>query len=211
MRFARTLNRTSPPWLCWPCNRLAHVLKYYRCAGFGSALPAELLQFLQHQGLRKVLTENKLNKELNSAVQALNRWRLSQGEGVPELLSIDGKVIANNLATLVSLVDAADGSPLTQAAAPGNGQERLPRVRRNTSIRRFDRSLADPDLERSRFFIQVFPGQLSGGSPFQLPAQRYGIVVVSNGEGFASRKIFPGFEDQLMPDRARKFTEIERE
>ena len=55
--------------------------------------------------------------------EALNRWRLTQGEGVPELLSIDGKVIGNNLATLVSLVDAADGSPLTQAAAPGNGQE----------------------------------------------------------------------------------------
>lgn len=55
--------------------------------------------------------------------EALNRWRLNQGEGVPELLSIDGKVIGNNLATLVSLVDAADGSPLTQAAAPGNGQE----------------------------------------------------------------------------------------
>ncbi len=50
MGFARTLNRTSPPWLCWPCNRLAHVLQYYPCAGFGSALPAELLRFLQLQG-----------------------------------------------------------------------------------------------------------------------------------------------------------------
>jgi hypothetical protein len=55
--------------------------------------------------------------------QALDRWRLSQKEEVPGLLSIDGKVIGNNLATLVSLVDATDGSPLNQAAAPGNGQE----------------------------------------------------------------------------------------
>jgi hypothetical protein len=55
--------------------------------------------------------------------QALDRWRLSQKEELPGLLSIDGKVIGNNLATLVSLVDAADGSPLSQAAAPGNGQE----------------------------------------------------------------------------------------
>ena len=47
-----------------------------------------------------------------------------QGKGeLPELLSIDGKVIASNLATIVSLVDASDGSPVAQAAASGNGQE----------------------------------------------------------------------------------------
>lgn len=55
--------------------------------------------------------------------RALDHWRGSQKEEVPGLLSIDGKVIGNNLATLVSLVDAADGSPLSQAAAPGNGRE----------------------------------------------------------------------------------------
>ena len=32
-------------------------------------------------------------------------------------------MIASNLATIVSLVDATDGSPLAQAAASGNGQE----------------------------------------------------------------------------------------
>lgn len=56
---------------------------------------------------------------------ALNSWlqRQSKQGTLPELLSIDGKVIGNNLATLVSLVDARDGSPVAQAAAPGNGQE----------------------------------------------------------------------------------------
>lgn len=57
--------------------------------------------------------------------KALNGWMQSQyakGE-LPELLSIDGKVIATNLATIVSLVDATDGSPVAQAAASGNGQE----------------------------------------------------------------------------------------
>lgn len=56
---------------------------------------------------------------------ALNTWMQSQlknGE-LPDLLSIDGKVIASNLATIVSLVDATDGSPVAQAAASGNGQE----------------------------------------------------------------------------------------
>ena len=55
----------------------------------------------------------------------LNAWMQSQqakGE-LPDLLSIDGKVIASNLATIVSLVDASDGSPVAQAAASGNGQE----------------------------------------------------------------------------------------
>jgi len=57
--------------------------------------------------------------------KALNAWMQSQYENseLPDLLSIDGKVIANNLATIVSLVDAADGSPVAQAAASGNGQE----------------------------------------------------------------------------------------
>ena len=47
----------------------------------------------------------------------------SKKDALPDLLSIDGKVIASNLATIVSLVDATDGSPLAQAAASGNGQE----------------------------------------------------------------------------------------
>lgn len=55
----------------------------------------------------------------------LNAWMQSQQEKgeLPDLLSIDGKVIASNLATIVSLVDASDGSPVAQAAASGNGQE----------------------------------------------------------------------------------------
>lgn len=57
--------------------------------------------------------------------KALDRWLQSQSKQgtLPALLSIDGKVIGNNLATLVSLVDARDGSPVAQAAASGNGQE----------------------------------------------------------------------------------------
>lgn len=55
--------------------------------------------------------------------RALNRWQQSQCDTLPQLLSIDGKVIGNNLATLVSLVDAEDGTPVAQAAAPGNGKE----------------------------------------------------------------------------------------
>ncbi|MCC5842413.1 MAG: transposase [Opitutales bacterium] len=42
---------------------------------------------------------------------------------MPRLLAIDGKVIGKNLATLVSLVDARDGTPVAQFAASGNGQE----------------------------------------------------------------------------------------
>lgn len=55
----------------------------------------------------------------------LNAWLQSREEKgeLPELLSIDGKVIASNLATIVSLVDAADGSPVAQAASSRNGQE----------------------------------------------------------------------------------------
>jgi len=55
----------------------------------------------------------------------LNGWLQMQSKlgTLPELLSIDGKVIGNNLATLVSLVDARDGSPVAQEAASGNGQE----------------------------------------------------------------------------------------
>lgn len=70
---------------------------------------------------RKVLSAvdpGELAKTLNGWLQMQSK----QGT-LPELLSIDGKVIGNNLATLVSLVDARDGSPVAQAAAPGNGQE----------------------------------------------------------------------------------------
>lgn len=55
--------------------------------------------------------------------QPLNHWQQSQHETLPELLSIDGKVIGNNLATIVSLVDAKTGAPVAQAAATGNGKE----------------------------------------------------------------------------------------
>ena len=57
--------------------------------------------------------------------KALNTWMQTQRKNgeLPALLSIDGKVIGNNLATLVSLVDVRDGTPLAQAAASGNGQE----------------------------------------------------------------------------------------
>jgi hypothetical protein len=57
--------------------------------------------------------------------RVLNEWMQAQranGE-LPNLLSIDGKVIGNNLATLVSLVDVSDGCPVAQAAASGNGKE----------------------------------------------------------------------------------------
>lgn len=61
-------------------------------------------------------------KELS---EALNQWMQSQCKDakLPPILAIDGKVIGNNLATLVSLVDARDGTPVAQAAAPGNGKE----------------------------------------------------------------------------------------
>lgn len=70
---------------------------------------------------RKVLGD--VNPE--ELAKALNAWMQSQSkkDALPDLLSIDGKVIASNLATIVSLVDATDGSPLAQAAASGNGQE----------------------------------------------------------------------------------------
>ena len=57
--------------------------------------------------------------------KALNIWLQAQSASstLPTLLSIDGKVIGNNLATIVSLVDATDGSPVAQAAAHGNGKE----------------------------------------------------------------------------------------
>jgi hypothetical protein len=57
--------------------------------------------------------------------QQLNHWQQSQHDALPELLSIDGKVIGNNLATIVSLVDARDGTPVAQAAATGNGKEQI--------------------------------------------------------------------------------------
>ena len=55
--------------------------------------------------------------------QALSRWQAAYKGQLPALLSIDGKVIGHNLATLVSLVEAEDGSPVHQEAAQGNGQE----------------------------------------------------------------------------------------
>ena len=60
--------------------------------------------------------------DCNELATALNTWRLSQIE-IPELLSIDGKVIGANLATLVSIVDVRDGTPIVQMAASGNGKE----------------------------------------------------------------------------------------
>jgi len=48
---------------------------------------------------------------------------VSELDKIPDLLSIDGKVIGANLATIVSLVDAKDGTPVAQMAAPGNGKE----------------------------------------------------------------------------------------
>lgn len=64
-------------------------------------------------------------KSVNSdeLARELNAWYQSRHGGVPRLLAIDGKVIGNNLATLVSLVDARDGTPVAQAAANGNGRE----------------------------------------------------------------------------------------
>jgi len=58
--------------------------------------------------------------------KALNAWMQSQSKNgeLPELLSIDGKVIAGNLATIVSLVDAADGSPV----CPGRRQRQWART-----------------------------------------------------------------------------------
>lgn len=70
---------------------------------------------------RKVLgavDPDELAKVLNAWMQA----QRDKGE-LPPLLSIDGKVIGKNLATLVSLVDARDGTPVAQAAAPGIGHE----------------------------------------------------------------------------------------
>ena len=67
----------------------------------------------------------KVLKDVNpdDLARALNRWHQSQRGAVPRLLAIDGKVIGHNLATLVSLVDARDGTPVAQFAASGNGQE----------------------------------------------------------------------------------------
>lgn len=69
--------------------------------------------------LRKVLAR----VDPDELARALNTWLQSHYGELPPLLSIDGKVIGNNLATLVSLVDATDGSPVAQHAAAGNGKE----------------------------------------------------------------------------------------
>lgn len=63
--------------------------------------------------------------------QCMNEWQIGQFEGmIPDNLSIDGKVIAGNLATLVSLVECATGTPVAQVAAPGRqtGEQTLVRT-----------------------------------------------------------------------------------
>lgn len=93
-----------------------------RCLGFRSKPQAPRVVPPPGEGCwRKVLgavDPDELAKALNAWMQAQRK----NGE-LPALLSIDGKVIGNNLATLVSLVDARDGAPIAQAAASGNGQE----------------------------------------------------------------------------------------
>lgn len=93
-----------------------------RCLGFRSKPQAPRVVPPPSEGCwRKVLgavDPDELAKALNAWMQAQRK----NGE-LPALLSIDGKVIGNNLATLVSLVDARDGAPIAQAAASGNGQE----------------------------------------------------------------------------------------
>jgi hypothetical protein len=54
---------------------------------------------------------------------AFNQWRQQQTR-LPAILAFDGKTLHNNLATLVSLVDATDGAPLAQAARTGAGHEK---------------------------------------------------------------------------------------
>jgi len=69
---------------------------------------------------RKVLTA--VDPEALASV--LNEWlQGTHNHQLPSYLSIDGKVIGNNLATLVSLVDSRDGTPVAQFCASGNGQE----------------------------------------------------------------------------------------
>lgn len=93
-----------------------------RCLGFRSKPQAPRVVPPPGEGCwRKVLgavDPDELAKALNAWMQAQRK----NGE-LPALLSIEGKVIGNNLATLVSLVDARDGAPIAQAAASGNGQE----------------------------------------------------------------------------------------
>jgi hypothetical protein len=71
---------------------------------------------------RKVLRE----VDPRSLAQALCHWQESQGQSLPRMLAIDGKVIGKNLATLVSVVDPKTGMPLMQAAAAGAGHEMAP-------------------------------------------------------------------------------------
>lgn len=68
---------------------------------------------------RKVLREVD-PQELTAAME---QWQNSQGQALPEVLAIDGKVIGKNLATLVSLVNPQNGQPLYQAACAGVGHE----------------------------------------------------------------------------------------
>ena len=58
-----------------------------------------------------------------SISHAFLTWRLQQSS-VPPILAFDGKTLDHNLATLVSLVDTRDGSPLAQVACPGQGHEK---------------------------------------------------------------------------------------
>jgi len=93
-----------------------------RCLGFRSKREAPRVVPPPGEGCwRKVLGD----VDSDELATVLNAWMQEQRERgeLPDLLSIDGKVIGNNLATLVSLVDARDGTPVAQAAAPGNGQE----------------------------------------------------------------------------------------
>lgn len=68
---------------------------------------------------RKVLS--RIDSKQLAAV--INKWLQDNRQELPPMLSIDGKVIGNNLATIVSVVDARDGSPVAQLAANGNGKE----------------------------------------------------------------------------------------
>lgn len=102
------------------CQDLTSVQRL--CLGFRSKPQAPRVVPPPGEGCwRKVLGAVDPD-ELAKALKAWMQAQRKNGE-LPALLSIDGKVIGNNLATLVSLVDARDGTPLAQAAASGNGQE----------------------------------------------------------------------------------------
>ena len=93
-----------------------------RCLGFRSKREAPRVVPPPGEGCwRKVLGDVDPD-ELATVLDGWMQGQRERGE-LPALLSIDGKVVGNNLATLVSLVDARDGTPVAQAAASGNGQE----------------------------------------------------------------------------------------